>query len=417
MNELQTFIGRQPIVDREGRTAAYELLYRASGTSRSARFEDYDHAATRVVVNTFVSLGVEAVLGPWRGFLNIPPGILRSDVIEALPADRVVLEILESVVPDAPVVERCRELKECGFEIALDDWVLDDPRQPLLEVADLVKVDLPQVPRSKLRGLLRGLRRHGVVTLAEKVEGADQFAYCHKLGFDLFQGYYFAEPTILSGRGVDPERLGLLDLLQRLSGGAETGEIADALKTHPAVALNLLRVVNSAAHGRAEKISRVEDAIVFLGRSQVRRWVAILLFAGDGPGGCQGPLLVAAAHRGRLMELLARRVSEGSEAGLSDRAFLVGLLSLIDALLGAPMEEIVRGLGLEEAAEAALLGEPGLLGDLLALARDAERARFDSLERRLEGLGIPQPVFQQDEHAAYQWIHRLISELAADVAA
>jgi len=411
METANIFLGRQPIVDREELTVGYELLFRGSADATSAQFSDHDQAATRVVVNTFVSMGTRAVLGPGRGFINCSPGILRSDLLEALPADRMVLEVLETVAPSDAMVERCQQLKAHGFELALDDWVIDDPREPLLPVVDLVKVDILQVPKARLRSVVRELRAHPVRLLAEKVESAEEFRYCKRLGFDLFQGYYFARPTVIAGRGIDPDRLVLVEILQRIGGDAEIAEIAEVLKLYPDVVLNLLRLANSVGLAPSQKISRVDDALVYLGRNQVRRWVALLLFAGEqSSGASRNPLLLAAAHRGRLLELLAQRVA-GEDAELPDRAFLVGLLSLIDALLGIPQDEVIDDLGLDPAARSAITGREGVLGSMLAAVEFLEAGRFEALDRRLLALGIDPACFQEDENATYQWVHELIGEL------
>jgi len=411
MSQANTFLGRQPIVDRDEQTVAYELLFRGSADATSAHFSNYERAATRVVVNTFVSMGVRAVLGPYRGFINCSPGILSSDLLEALPAERMVLEVLETVTASAGVLERCQQLKAHGFQIALDDWVADDPREALLPVADVVKVDLVQVPKARLRSLVRELRAHPVCLLAEKVESADEFRHCKRLGFDLFQGYYFARPTVIAGRGIDPDRLVLVEILQQLGGQAETAEIAEGLKLYPDVALNLLRLANSVGLAPSQKIARLDDALMYLGRSQVRRWVALLLFAGEASSrASRNPLLLTAAHRGRLLELLAQRLS-GAEADLPDRAFLVGLLSLIDVLLGVPQEEVIEDLGLDPVSRAAITAREGLLGSLLAAAECLEAGRFQALRQRLDTLGIDPEHFQQDENAAYQWVHELVAQL------
>ena len=183
-----TFVGRQPIVDRDQRVVAYELLFRSSAEARVADFDEVGRAAVRVMVDTFAALGMEAVLGRAQGFFNVTGEVFLSESIEALPRDRVVLEILESVEPTPEIQARCRELQEAGFAIALDDWVADDPRECLLPWASVVKVDLPAVPRKELRKLVRKLKEAEVQLLAEKVETAEEFEVCRKLGFDLFQG-------------------------------------------------------------------------------------------------------------------------------------------------------------------------------------------------------------------------------------
>lgn len=407
----RTFVGRQPIVDRDRRVVAYELLFRASRDARVAEIQEVSRAVVRVMVNTFTSMGVDAVLGRAWGFFNVDRETFLAESLEALPRERVVLEILEDVEPDAEAVARCRALHAAGFRIALDDWVLDDPREALLPWAEVVKVDLPAVPRRSLRPLVRSLRGGSAQLLAEKVETVEEFEQCHRLGFDLFQGYFFAKPVVLEGADLDATRGTLLRVLQQVSAGAETAEIVESFKQDAKLGLNLLRLVNSAGHSTRVRLETIEDAIRHLGRAQLGRWVAILLYAEDG-GGFQSPLLALAAHRGRLMErLVALDARDGrspaERASEAERGFLVGMLSLADALLGRPIAALVEELRLAEEVGLALTEQAGGLGALLGLVCEIERGRVEKFEPALEARGLDLAALQQLEHDVYAWVHGL----------
>ena len=264
--------------------------------------EQAGHAAIRVIVNTFVSLGMDAVLGRAMGFFNVTGEVLLSESVEAMPRDRVVLEVLEDVEPTEEILARCRELCTAGFKIALDDWVVDDPREVLLPWAEVVKVDLPSVAEKDLRKLVRTLRRSNVQLLAEKVETAEQFEACRKLGFDLFQGYFFAKPIVLEGADLDASKVTLVRLLQQINSNTETRVIVETLKQDATLGLNLLRLVNTAGRAVRVRLQTIEDAVRHLGLQQLSRWVAILLYAQGTGDDMRNPLLTTAAHRGRLME-------------------------------------------------------------------------------------------------------------------
>lgn len=404
-----TFLGRQPIVDRNQAVRAYELLFRASRTAQFAEINDFGQAAVRVMVNTFASLGMEAVLGRSLGFFNVTGEVFLSDLVEALPRGRVVLEILENVEPTQEIQKRCQQLSGAGFKLALDDWIVDDPRECLLPWANVVKVDLPAVPEKALRKLVRGLRSSGVQLLAEKVETAEEFETCHKLGFDLFQGYFFAKPVVLEGADLDATKTTLIQLLQRIMADADTREIVEMFKQDAKLGLNLLRLVNTAGRAARVKLETIEDAVRSLGLQQLGRWVMILLYAQGGANDMRDPLLTTAAHRGRLMELIVGSVETTRDGGVeSQRAFLVGMLSMADALLGQPLESIVRELRLTDKVARALTHHEGELGGVLSMAEAIERGDIDKFEPELQARDLDLQGLQQMENDAYAWVHGLM---------
>ena len=409
-----TFVGRQPIVDRDQHVVAYELLFRSSKTAQAAVFDSVESAAVRVIVNTFASLGLEAVLGSSLGFFNVTAEVLLSELVEALPSDRVVLELLESVEPTEEIRARCESLRALGFTIALDDWVVDDARACLLPWVDLVKVDLPAIPPNELRKVVRTLRRAGVTLLAEKVETAAEYEQCYALGFDRFQGYYFAKPIVLEGAELDAAKTTLIQLLQQISSGAETRVIVETFKQDAKLGLNLLRLVNTAGMASRVRFETIEDAVRQLGLQQLGRWVTVLLYAQGADSDMRSPLLTAAAHRGRLMELMVGAAEHSSEGkNQAERAFLVGMLSLADALMGRPIEALVEELRLSDELASALSRREGELGRLLDFVEAVERGEVDRFEPELSSRDLDLANFQKIEHDAYAWVHRLLQSHAA----
>jgi EAL and modified HD-GYP domain-containing signal transduction protein len=404
-----TFVGRQPIVDRDQHVVAYELLFRNSRHAQFAEIDEVGRAAVRVIVNTFASLGMDAVLGQSLGFFNVNREVLLSDAIEALPQDRVVIEVLEDIEADEEVIARCRALHEAGFQLALDDWIVDDAREALLPFADVVKVDLPAVPPRELRKLVRSLRDHDVLLLAEKVETVEEFETCLKLGFDRYQGFFFARPIVLEGTNLDAAKTTLIKLLQQIAAEAESRLIVDSFKQDAKLGLNILRLVNTAGSAVRVRLETIDDAVRHLGLQQLGRWVSILLYAqGDGTD-LRSPLLSTAAHRGRLMELV---IDGGSVSGEADsrreRAFLVGMLSLADALLGRSIDDLVHELRLGEEIARALTHREGELGELLSFAEAVERSEIEKFEDELERWDLDLERLQQLEHDAYAWVHGLM---------
>ena len=403
LDSSQIFVARQPILDRHRRLVAYELLFRDSAETGFANVLDASHATARVAIDTFLSMGISTVLGPYRGFLNVDLEMLASEAIEALPAERFVLEVLETVPPWA--LERCLQLKERGFEIALDDYVPGDGRYDLLQSADYVKVDLTLTDSRSLAKLVRELKAHPTRLLAEKVETNLDFAQCVALDFELFQGYFFAKPTTLTGNKLELERAGLLSVFRVLSGDGSTHELEDIFKRDARLGVQLLRIANSAALGSIQKITTFEHAIMYVGRAQLRRWILLMLYASGGDSQSLNPAIELAAVRGRLLELLAPMIPASSNHDLASKegAFLAGMLSLGDAILGASLRTIVDELRVEPLVGSAILDHSGSLGELLRVAEALETGHFGDITELLDSLGLSAEQLTSAQQEAFSW--------------
>lgn len=381
----QLFLGRQAILDRDQRLYAYELLFR-NGKKNAADVTDDVQATATVIANAFTELSITDALGTCRGFINVDEQFLFSDMLELLPRHAVVLEVLETVPPTAEVVRRCAALKDAGFTLALDDVIQLEPRfADLLALVDIVKVDIQPLSRVELMQLAMKLKPQKKLLLAEKVDSREQMEQCLKLGFDLFQGYYFAKPTIIAGKKLDHSQLSLMKLMGLLLGDADTSELETAFKPEPGLTVNLLRMTNSVGSGASTKITSLGHAITVLGRRQLQRWLQLLVFASGRQDGIANPLLQMAATRGRLMELLAEAMRP-NDASFTDQAFMVGIMSLMPALVNLPIRDIVAPLSLASAVHDALCTGDGPLGDLLNLAQASETGDLvilaDSLSRQ-----------------------------------
>ncbi|MGD9786834.1 MAG: EAL and HDOD domain-containing protein [Sulfuricellaceae bacterium] len=402
-NKQDFFLGRQPILNREQNIVAYELLFRSSGGSNAANVADDLSATANVILQAFADLGIDTVLSSHRGFINVSADLLMSEMVELLPRDRVVLELLETITITPEVVERCRELKAKGFSLALDDFLFDDVYLPLFDIVDVIKIDLLALKPGQLEVYVNRLRHWPVQLLAEKIDTPEQARRCMELGFELFQGYYFAKPAILSGRRADPAHLALLKLLGLVLSDAETTELEQIFKRDPGLTYNLLKLVNSVAMGMRQKITSLNHAIVVLGRHQLQRWLQLLLFAHRSAGNLNDPLLQLAATRGRLMELLAARVAPGNRQ-TEEQAFMAGIMSLIDTLLAMPKEEIVDQLNLPDAVRNAILNRQGVLGEMLRLGEVMEQddyAAAIAILPRLPGLSLATASRAQIEALAW----------------
>lgn len=405
MHDGTYLIGRQPILNGQEEIFAFELLFRSPESISSARFESPIQASSQVILTTLSAVGIETLLGRQHGFVNVDTELLMSDVIELLPHERVGLEILESVECTPEVVKRCRTLKSRGYRLVLDDHEYAPSFEPLYDgLVEIVKIDLVRTHLSRLPAVVECFRRHPVKLLAEKVETRGSFLRCRCLGMDLFQGYFFARPTLIQKQRMANALSSFLTLMQQLASGAETSEIEATFKESPALVYKLLTLVNSVSVGLHEKIRTIRHAITIIGRQQLKRWVQIALFAGDGRHGADSPIMHLAVTRATFMEELAR--TPPHMGGCSpDEAFMVGILSVLKDVYEVSMVEVVTSLGLSDDICNALTERKGEMSVLLSLAKMLEENEFDEAAECFEVLGIPFLSVLDCQRKAFNW-HR-----------
>jgi EAL and modified HD-GYP domain-containing signal transduction protein len=353
-------------------------------------------------------------VGEQVAFVNVDEVVLMSDFVRFLPPDKVILEILETVQPTPQVLGRVRELKELGFKFALDDVIGHSEQvSKLRNLVDVIKVDLQGVGRDELAGLVHALRGPYQKLLAEKVETVEEFQLCLELGFEYFQGYYFARPAILSGKKITPSELVLLRLLDLIHSEADNEVIEAAVKRDALLSLNLLRLVNGHLTGTgAARVISISQALAQLGRSQLQRWVQILLYSGpEGNVELNSPLLQMATTRGRLLELMTLTLRPGDVAG-ANTAFTVGIMSLMDALFDVPMRAILDKVEISWDVRTALLERGGDYGAMLRVAEALERPETGGdMAAALAHLGLSVKQVREIELAAFGWVRGLGAEV------
>ncbi len=398
------YLGRQPILDRNQALFGYEMLFRS--TASGPANIDTDMAATANVIAHTAHLGLEKVIGDAVGFLNVDAEVIMSDIFVFLPRDRVVLEIVDSMPVTPAVLARIAELTSHGFRFALDDVASDAPDvQALLPLIDYVKLDLRDMPHSALMRLTATFRQANKKLIAEKVETRAEYEACLALGFDYFQGFYFAKPAVMSGRKLSPSQLAVMELMTLITSDADNIEIERAVKRDVTLALNLLRLVNTPGLGTGYRIDSLSQAVMVLGRRQLQRWLQIMLYAEPARRGQNlTPLLMLATTRGRMLELLAQRLRPG-QRNIADVAFTVGIMSLMDTLFGMSMAEIVTQIPVIDEVASALLHRSGFFGELLHLSECIERMEEheDLVAPALRELAISSDELVELEMAAFEW--------------
>jgi c-di-GMP-related signal transduction protein len=396
-------LGRQPILDRRASVAAYELLFRSSNTG-PANVDDPSLATVRVMLGALSGFGAQEILGGHRGFINVDRELLFSDALELLPRELTVIEVLETIEPDTDVVRRCRDLAAAGFVLALDDHEFDAAYEELYRIVQIVKIDVLASSLGSVSRMVDALRAYPVKLLAEKVETQSEFRSYLDLGFEYFQGYFFARPAVMERRRIDEAVATLLKLVRLLGEDADATEIEGAFRTSPALTFKLLVLVNSVAFGSRERIATVRQAITMLGRRQLRRWLQLALFASSDLQTNDDPLLETAAVRACFMEQLAAvHPLLKSIRDAPEQAFMAGILSLLDAIYDTSMAKLVESLNLSEVLGKALVERSGPLGDLLEAVEQIERLHFDEAWKRLRDIGITQEQALEAQWQAFAW--------------
>jgi c-di-GMP phosphodiesterase len=398
------FLARQPILNRGQGLVAYELLFRRADAGTANVIDDL--SATASVIEHATELGMENVIGGSLGFVNVDRTVLMSDFVQFLPRDKVVLEILETVKVNSEVLERVAELKKAGYTFALDDVINEsEDVRLLLPLIDIVKVDIAGLQPSVLSQLSGKFRTAKKKLLAEKVENLEEYQRCLELGFDYFQGYYFAKPAVLSGRKLSPSQVALMRLMSQLNSDAENNEIERTIKQDASLGITLLRMANSPALGTGRHITSLNQALMVLGRRQLQRWLQILLYAEPMKStGMLSPLLVLATTRGKLLELMADQIAP-RDRNTADMAFTVGIMSLMDALFGQPMEQILDQMPVVDAVKDALLLRTGIYGEMLKLAEYIEQIEHSGPQPlpALTSLKMTNEDLLEMQLAAYSW--------------
>lgn len=397
------YLGRQPILDGDNALFGYELLFRNSGTD-GARFVS-GLSATAAVIAHAGQLGLDRAIGDAQAFLNVDEDVLMSDIFVFLPREKVVLELVESFDANDAALERMTQLKGHGFRFALSGVsTVNANIERLLPLIDFVKFDMRQVMQVSTATVVARFRRENKKLMAEKVETRAEYERVRDFGFDYFQGYYFAKPAVISGRKLTPSQLAVMELMKLVTSDAENIEIERAVKRDVTLALNLLRLVNTPAVGMRHKIDSVSQALIVLGRRQLERWLQILLYADPQQRGhSASPLLMLATTRGKLLELLAKRLRP-AQRNVADVAFTVGIMSLMDALFGLPMDEILEQIPVIDEVKDALTHRAGFFGELLKLAESIEQMDGDDfVVPTLKELAISSDELVEFEVTAFSW--------------
>jgi EAL and modified HD-GYP domain-containing signal transduction protein len=412
---VQVFIARQPILGLNLRVYGYELLYRSS-TWNAFDGTEGSLATTEVIANGLMTIGLAKLVGNGFAFINFSRDLLLSDVPLMLPARNVIVEILETVEMDDAVVARCRELKRLGFQLALDDVSASNRVGPLAALADIVKVDFRQTAAYQQEQIAFGFHHSQTRLVAEKVETEEEFQRARSFGYCYFQGYFFARPAIVTARRVSSQKTTYMQVLKELTRKeVNYAQLERLFKHDPPMTYRLLRYLNSALFSWTSPIHSVRHALSLLGDEELRRWLGLLGLASLAEGK-PSELIVAAVVRGRFCELLSSRARLNSRCS---ELFLMGLLSLFDAVLECPMEDVVAGLGMSTDVREVLLGggdESSRLHRVFGLTLAWERADWDKAIELSQSLDLDTGIVADLYAEAVSWTDQMCDVVVLDAA-
>lgn len=397
---IHRFVARQPILTSDEKTFGYELLFR-DGVEDYFRNPDTE-AASRSTLDTSLLMGLDVLSDGRRAFINCTRDVLLKDYMTLLPPAQTGVEVLETVPVDDLVTAACQRLKAAGYLIALDDFAVNDPREPLVSLADVIKVDMRATSQEEAAAMVKKYSGKRCQLLAEKVETRDEFLAAKKAGFVYFQGYFFRRPELMQAREIPANQANYLRLLQAISRPElDPRELEDAIKHEASLCYRLLRYLNSPVFGFTTQIKSIRHALAILGEREVRRWLRLVVTL-SATQNKPSDLVLSALVRARFGELLAPKIKHG-EADL----FLVGLLSLMDAILEVSMGVVLEGIALDDESRAVLMGEPSILSGIYRLMLAHEAGDWETVTSTNAELHLPDNLVAESHWQAMQWAREM----------
>ena len=404
---MDIFVARQAIFDRDSQVHAYELLYRSNASCNSFTGNDEDSTTLDVIASSLITIGLNNIAVGKKAFINFGRNLLVDGLVSILPKESIVIEVLETIEPDSEVVKCCQKLRDLGYTIALDDFVGDPRFEPLIATAKIIKVDLRLTTRAEQERLVATYQPRGIAMLAEKVETREEFEWAVNLGYDYFQGYFFARPSIILGKEIQPVVVTCLQLLRQLQNPEiNFKELENSIAKDVALTYKLFRYANSALLCRGGNIQSIRGALVHLGEDGIRRWATIATLpriADEKPE----ELVVCAMVRARFSENLTRLAGDPRYSS----AYLIGLFSVLDALLDRPLEEALDEVGLAPVINEVLLGTRGTddtLARVYALVRSYEAGDWEQAQRLTRSIGLETSEVANAYVDATEWTHQIL---------
>lgn len=403
---MEIFIATQPIFDRNRNVYAYEILYRRNNINAYDASSGADEASSKVMIGAFQTMGLDKLTNGKPAFINFTDRLVKEGVATLFPKEKLVVELLETITPDSLIIEKCKELKQKGYQLALDDFVMKEEFLPLIELADIIKIDFLVSSRRECADIVKTYGPKGIRFLAEKIETNEDYKFAMDIGYTYFQGYFFSKPLIRSTKDISPLKFNYLKLLTIINQPeTEFKDLETIISRDISLTYKLLKLVNSPGYGFVSTIKSIRQALTILGEKELRKWISLIALRGIGED-VPNDLLKKAIIRGRFMELTAKKSSLSSH---SLDLFSLGLFSMIDMIMGQPKEEILQDIKLPVRIYDALFHQKGTYYDFLNLIINYENAAWDEVSRLLETCGINEGVISDAYVNAILWSNDILN--------
>lgn len=401
---MDAFVARQPIFNSKKKLFAYELLFRDSLSNYMPDVSG-DVATSKLLSSSYYTIGIDKITGGNLAFINFTERLLIDELPLLFPKETTVIEILEDVKPSKNVLQASKKFSAKGYTLALDDFIFQPDLKPLMELADIIKIDFRITPQADIERFITNENIKGTKLLAEKVETNEEFNLAREMGFEYFQGYFFSKPEIIKGKEIPGSQLRLLEIVANVNAqDFDFDTLETLIQTDLSISYKLLRYINSAFFRRKSEISSVKQALVFLGQNEIKRFVSLVALssaAADKPN----ELIRCSCIRARFCELLS---SVSSYAELSDELFTAGLFSNIDAVLDRPMADIIAKLPLSPSIISALMEENSELTKYLSLSKHYEKGEWQPVSRIAAKLCIAEEKIPPIYAEACEWANAIM---------
>jgi len=395
-------VARQPILNRDQQVFAYELLFR-DGIENFFRSTDAE-AAARSTLDSTLLMGYDVLCNGHKAFINCTRDLLLKEGITLLPAEQTVVEVLETVAADDLVIAACERLRAAGYLIALDDFVTNDPRAAMAGSVDFIKVDFERTTAAERSELVKRYGGPRCRMLAEKVETREQFEKSLKDGFDYFQGYFFRRPEVLKAREIPANQVNYLRMLQAVAREEiDIRQLEGIIKGEASVLYRLLRYLNSAMFGMRNEIHSIRHALAILGEREIRRWIRLVALVSAGQQKTSD-LVLSALVRAHFCEQLSRKIPP-TQSDL----FLVGMVSMMDAILDVPMSEVLEKIAIDQDTKCVLSGNGGKLEPVYELMLPQEAGKWASAQTFATKLHVSESELGEMWWQAMQWARQVSS--------
>ncbi len=396
-----TLVARQPIFDRKSSIWGYELLFRRPPDTSKFPGEMDSDIATSTVISDGFSI-VQPVLQPdQKVLINFSADLLKQQIPKVLPAAQCGVEILETVQPSRELVKSLLQLKQDGYLLAVDDYTGQKELEVFLKVADIVKVEILGRSMKDVYANVKDLKTLPCLLLAEKVEDQKTFELCHKMGFDLFQGFFFSRPELMKGKKLSASQAVKMRLLSQISDDEfSVNEVGGILRADVSLVYKLMRYLNSVHFALPMKVKSVEHGIALLGSQKLRQWLCVTVLSELEATPMSRHVVSQSAQRGKFLEILGENARNGVRP---DSLFLLGLFSLLETLLSVSLDDMLKDMPLDEGIVAALQGEESPYSPWLRLLSHYERAEWDEAEQDMREAGITEMAVVKAYEQSLQW--------------